>query len=255
MLAKERRDIIRHILDTEKTVTVKKLAIELKVTMETIRSDLEYLSNKNYGIIKVHGGAYKIDTFDKSIPIQLREQVMVKEKETLASIASSFIHDGDILMLDSSSTSFCIAKQINKKQIKATIITNSLTIINLVSNNPLIKVICLGGTLTNNSNAFRGNFTIDLLSKLHAEKVFLSPTSISMDFGLSHDNEIAAQISSKMIKNSDKVFLIIDHTKFDKSSLTKIASFDEIDYLITNKKPNPEWLNFLKGKEILIKYN
>ncbi len=255
MLAKERRDQIKHILDIEKTVTVKNLAADLKVTMETIRSDLDYLSKKNFGIIKVHGGAYKIDTFDKSIPIQLREQVMVKEKETLAAQTMQFIKDGDILMLDSSSTSFCIAKQLNIKQIKATIITNSLTLINLVSHNPLIKIICLGGTLINNSNAFRGIFTIDLLDQLHGEKVFLSPTALSLDFGISHDNEFAAQVNSRMIENSDKVFLVVDHTKFGKSSFTKICDFDKIDYIITNKKPSKEWLDLIKEYNIILKCN
>lgn len=253
MLAKERRDQIKNILDIDKTVLVKNLATNLNVTMETIRSDLDYLSKKNFGIIKVHGGAYKIDTFDKSIPIQLREQVMVKEKEALGKIAISFIKDGDIIMLDSSSTCFCIAKQLNVKQVKATVITNSLSIINLVAANPLIKLICLGGNLVNNSNSFRGNFTIELISKLHCDKAFISPTSISMDFGLSHDNEFAAQISKKMIENSDLVFLVVDHTKFGKSSLTKISDFSKIDYIISNKKPNIQWIDFIKSKNTNLK--
>ncbi len=255
MIAKERRDQIKTILDKEKTITVKNLAALLNVTMETIRSDLDYLSKKNFGIIKVHGGAYKIDTFDKSIPIQLREQVMMKEKESLANISTSFINDGDIIMLDSSSTSLCIAKQLNLKQLKATIITNSLSIINLVSNNPLIKTICLGGNLTNNANAFRGNITIDNLNKLHCDKTFISPTSISLDFGLSHDNEFAAQITAKMINNSDVAFLVVDHTKFGKSSLTKIEDFNKIKYVITNKRPSKEWTTFFKTKSIILKCN
>jgi DeoR/GlpR family transcriptional regulator of sugar metabolism len=253
MLAKDRRDQIKDILDTQQTVLVKNLATKLNVTMETIRSDLDYLSMKNFGIIKVHGGAYKINTFDKSIPIQLREQVMVKEKELLAKIALSFINDGDILMLDSSSTNFCLAKELTIKQLKTTVITNSLSIINLLSNNPLIKLICLGGSLTSNSNSFRGNITIESISKLHCDKAFVSPTALSMDFGISHDNEFAAEINRKMIENSDSVFLIVDHTKFGKSSLTKIADFDKIDYILSNKKPNKDWTSFIKNKEIHLK--
>ncbi len=253
MLANERRDKIKTILDKEKTITVKDLAQKLKVTMETIRSDLDYLANKNFGIIKVHGGAYKIDTFDKSIPIQLREQVMVKEKESLGRIAISHIHDGDVIMLDASSTSFCIAKQLNNNQTKTTIITNSLSVMNIVANNPLIKLISLGGTLVPNSNAFRGNITTKTLSDLHADKAFISPTAISLDFGLSHDNEFAAQITKQMIKNSTEIFLIVDHTKFGKACLTKIDSFDSINYVISNKKPNKDWLNFLKSLQIKFK--
>lgn len=253
MLANERRDQIKSILDKDKTVTVKILAQKLNVTMETIRSDLDYLSNKNFGIIKVHGGAYKIDTFDKSIPIQLREKVMIKEKETLSKIAIKHIHDGDIIMLDASSTSYCIAKQLNNSQIKATIITNSLSIMNIVSNNPLIKLISLGGILAPNSNAFRGNITINTLANLHADKAFISPTAISLDFGLSHDNEFAAQITKEMINNSKEVFLIVDHTKFGKSCLTKIDSFKSVDYVISNKKPNKEWINYFKSLQIRLK--
>lgn len=254
MLANERRTIIKQILDEEKTVTVKVLSNKLNVTMETIRSDLDYLSKKNIGIIKVHGGAYKIETFDKSIPIQLREQVMVKEKESLAKIAIKYIHDGDVIMLDSSSTSFCIAKLIIKNQIKTTVITNSLSIINIVSNTPQIKLICLGGTLIYSSNAFIGTTTIENLSRIHADKAFISPTAISMDFGLSHDNESAAQINRIMIRNSSSTFLIVDHTKFGKACLTKISNFDVVNYVVSNKKPNNEWIDFFNSKDIIFKH-
>lgn len=254
MLANERREKIKLILDKEKTVTVKILAQELKVTMETIRSDLDYLSKKNFGIIKVHGGAYKIDTFDKSIPIKLREQVMVKEKDSLGKIAIKFIQDGDVIMLDSSSTCFYIAKQLNYTQIKVTLITNSISIINIVANNPLIKTISLGGTLATNSNAFRGNITTNNLRTLHADKAFISPTSISKDFGLSHDNEFAAEISKIMIENSDSIYLVVDHTKFGKSSLTNICSYNSINCIITNKKPNSNWISLFKEKGIMLKY-
>lgn len=253
MLANERRDKIKQILADEKTITVKKLSTRLKVTMETIRSDLDYLSKQNIGIIKVHGGAYKIDTFDKSIPIQLREQVMVKEKEALSKIAIKFIHDGDVLMLDSSSTSFCIAQLLNKNQIKATVITNSLSIMNILSKNPQIKLISLGGTLVYSSNAFRGAITLTNLDKLHADKSFISPTAVSKDFGLSHDNEAAAQIAKLMIKNSNETFLIIDHTKFGKSYLTKIADLEKVNYVISNKKPSTDWIEYLKSKNIKLK--
>ncbi|MGD1821916.1 MAG: DeoR/GlpR family DNA-binding transcription regulator [Pleomorphochaeta sp.] len=254
MLANERRNQIKKILDKEKTITVKVLAQKLNVTMETIRSDLDYLSRKNIGIIKVHGGAYKIDTFDKSIPIKLREQVMVKEKESLAKIAIKYIHDGDVLMLDSSSTSFCIAKLLKQNKVKSTVITNSLSIMNIVSSSPFIKLISLGGTLISNSNAFRGNTTLSNLDNLHADKAFISPTAISTDFGLSHDNEAAAQILKKMIKNSDTNFLIVDHTKLGKSCLTKISNYDPINYVITDKKPSDEWISFIVTKEIILNY-
>lgn len=254
MLANERRDIIKQILDKEKTITVKVLAQKLSVTMETIRSDLDYLSKQNLGIKKVHGGAYKIDTFDKSIPIQLREQVMIKEKEILAKIAIQYIHDGDVIMLDSSSTSFCIANLLISNNIKSTVITNSLSIMNIVSNSPHLKLISLGGTLVHSSNAFKGGTTLLNLSNIHADKAFISPTAISIDFGLSHDNEPAALITEKMIKNSSSIFLIVDHTKFGKACLTKISNFNTIDYVISNKKPNKEWIDFFNQNDIICKY-
>ena len=53
-----------------------------------------------------------------------------------------------------------------------------------------------------------------------------------------------------MKKQADKTILLIDHTKFNKSSFIKVFDFKDIDMVITDEKPNEEWIEYLKKNKV-----
>lgn len=123
MLAIERRNAILAKLAAEGKVLVSNLSKEFEVTEETIRRDLEKLDNDGLAR-KTYGGAIKNDNFNIDLPFHVRKQTNVESKQYIASLIANMIHDGDYIMLDSSTTALCVIKNIlHKKNI--TLITNS----------------------------------------------------------------------------------------------------------------------------------
>lgn len=250
MIAPERKDQILKLLKRNKNVTVKDLSKKFNVTMETIRADLEVLCKENSYITKVHGGAYYKETVDNVIPFKLREKVMVEEKIAIASKSSQLVRSGDIIMLDSSSTSDLICKSILELKIPVIIVTNNGSIMELCKSAKWVKLVGIGGTFDRSVNAFNGYFALDCISKYHCDIAFLSPTAVSKDFGLSDDNQNEAAIRQSMVKLSKTVVLAVDNTKFNQNKLSQICTFDDIDTVVSNEILSDDWMDFLKTKHI-----
>ena len=250
MIAQRRKQEIIKLLKKNKTVTVKEIADTFNVTMETIRSDLEYICENNKNIVKVHGGAYYKDLPGNGIPFQLRAKIMINEKKVIAQKCSLLVNSGDIIMFDSSSTCDLIANAIVKREIPVVTITNNLSIITLCGNIPWIKLIAIGGTLDRRVNAFNGNDAIQELSKYHSDLTFLSPTAISQSYGLSDECQEEGEIRKIMVNNTDKVFLAVDTTKFDKTKIFKISDFTKVDTVISDKPLTNSWAKFFNDNKI-----
>ena len=250
MLPKERRNQIEEIIVIEGSATVKALALQFEVTMETIRNDLDHLCKKDPNIIRVHGGAYRVQNAERVIPMMLRESIMIEEKLRLADAAVNLFHHGSSIILDTSSTAVHVAQKLIERKLQVAIITNSLPIINLLSSQEQIKIISLGGNYNRVFKSFTGPTTIDSLSNYHADYSIISPTKLSMDTGLSDDNQDIATIRKAMSIQCERCVLLVDHTKFDGSELFNISDFSHINQIISDAPPRSEWNEFLKIRNI-----
>ena len=51
-----------------------------------------------------------------------------------------------------------------------------------------------------------------------------------------------------------KTIMMADHTKFDRTSFVKYCSFQQIDILVTDRRPADEWMELLEEYQIRILY-
>ena len=143
MLALERQKKILETLNADGVVTVSKLSVELNVTEETVRRDLEKLEAKEL-LRRTYGGALPVDDGNFEFSLEKRKGLNIEAKQAVARKAIQFIATGDTVFLDASTTTFCMAKELkNMKNI--TVITNSIRVINELSGIEGIKVIAVGG--------------------------------------------------------------------------------------------------------------
>ena len=249
MLAIDRINAIVEILKENKSVMVNDLSNKFNVTEETIRRDLEKLEVQNK-IVRVHGGAYLFEGFEKGAPVSLRKQFLIQEKKRLGKTCLEYIVDRDTIMLDDSTTSLFIAKEIKECELQLIVITNSLDIFVELADCKHVKLIGLGGTFKLSTRSFNGPGTVNSLINYNADKSFISCSSINSKLGMTDHNENEAQIRKIMIQNSVKKFLVIDHTKINKSSTYQFADINEVDYVVTDKAPNKEWEENVKSKGV-----
>lgn len=103
------------------------------VTEETIRRDLDKLEKEGY-VKKTYGGAVLKQKINEDIPFKIREKTNIVQKQKIAKAVAQMIEDGESIMLDSSSTSLMVAR--NLKQYKdLTVITNSVEVLIELSRN------------------------------------------------------------------------------------------------------------------------
>ncbi|SET18623.1 transcriptional regulator, DeoR family [Natronincola peptidivorans] len=253
MLAVERRKNIMAMLQENHVVVVPELSKLLNVTEETIRRDLEKLEKEGF-LKRTHGGAVLNESSGIDLPFSLREITNVEGKEAIGNKVAEFIHDGDTIMLDSSSTALQIAKYIKQKK-NITVITNSVNILLELTNVKECKVISTGGILRPHSLSFVGHLTESALGKYHVDKAFISCKGIDMKKGISESNEMESEVKKKMVQNAEKVFLVVDSTKFDKTSFVKLLQLSEIDAIVTDESPSDPWEKYLQNAGIEVIYS
>lgn len=250
MLAIERKSEILATLQREKSVLVAELSQKYDVTEETIRRDLDKLEKEGY-VKKTYGGAVLRQNTSTEIPFKVRERTNKREKQMIARLVQELIEDGESIMLDSSSTSLMVARNL-KQYRKLTVITNSVEILLELSNCKNIKVISTGGELRESALSLVGRQAEQMLQRYNVDKVVLSCKGVSMEKGVTDSNEPEAQIKSTMRECAKTAIWAIDSTKFDKVSFVQLARFKEGDIVVTDRPLESRWMEFLSDYGIRV---
>lgn len=252
MLAIERRNAILAKLQDERKVVVSELATTFNVTEETIRRDLDKLEKEGMAK-KTYGGAVLSENLNLDLPYTVRKKANVEGKTYIAQVVSELIEDGAHIILDASTTALAVAQKIKEKN-DITVITNSIEIILELSDKPGFKVLSTGGMLKEGSLALVGYQAERMIGTFHVDMAIVSCKGIDIEHGLTDSNEADAEVKKSIIKSSNRKILAVDSTKFDKISFTTICDFDDIDVIVTEKKPDDRWIKFAEQKNIDIIY-
>lgn len=212
--------------------TVKELSEKLFISEPTVRRDIILLQQKelitrNRGIVTL-----KTHSPDQRIPLFIRQLEQNEEKKTIAIKAASKIKDGDVIMLDASTTAFYILPLLTSFK-KILIITNGAkTALEAVSMG--IRTICTGGEMTLESFSYIGPDAEATLGRYNADIAFFSCRGISDD-GVATDNSIMENNMRRiMIKNSKESYILCDKSKFSKTYLNTLCKVEEISGLISD---------------------
>lgn len=247
MISTIRRNNIKNLMLEKKNMTVTELADIFDVSCQTIRRDLHFLEDEGF-VSVAYGGATLEKRVKAHISSQILKSIFVENKTRIAKKCNEFIHDGDCIFLDPSTTALHICDYITNKNI--TVITNSLNVLSQLSGYDNITLISTGGSFQHNSSCFLGRTAINSLSNYYVDKAFVSCSSLSIDKGLSDGDEQLADIRRLIIKNSNNVYIVADHTKYGKVSFVHICGFDDVDAIVVDN-PLPEaWHSFCAENKI-----
>jgi DeoR/GlpR family transcriptional regulator of sugar metabolism len=232
MMAEERRMQILQIVRSAGRVRVSVLARRFSTSAVTIRNDLNELHQRGL-VLRSHGGAVLPDKILRESPVHERLKAYSDEKRRIGAMAASLIHDGETIILDSGTTSLEIARQIKKKQ-GLQIITNGVNIAAELLDARDAQLFIVGGTVRGESASICGRFTEEMIEQFSADKLFLSGAGCDLDFGVSGANLEETMVNRAMLRISREIILVADSSKFSKRSMSRIASFTEIDTIISD---------------------
>ncbi|WP_298594637.1 DeoR/GlpR family DNA-binding transcription regulator [uncultured Mitsuokella sp.] len=247
MLGAERRQRIMDILGEDGKVYVAKLATEFQVTEETVRRDLEKLECQNL-LQRSYGGAVPSEATSADVSFARRSSQNQASKLQIAEAAHSLIHDGDTIMVDSSTTCQMLLNRLAKKQ-GITVITNSIRLM-YDFRASAFRMVCTGGNFRASSCSLTGPVATRMLAGYHADDTIISCKAIDLAGGLMESNDSESEVKEIMMQQARRVILLVDHSKFDKTALVRFGDIGSLSYLITDREPHEEWKKFLAETKV-----
>ena len=251
MLAAERRRIITQRIQATGQVVVSALSAEFAVSEETIRRDLENLEKEGIAV-RIYGGAVLAGNDRVAPPYSIRKNTNVEPKVAIATLLAQQLHDGDALMVDESSTSAYAVRAIRHLK-NITLITNSVELLREMTGQDTWHIISTGGSLKPDVLALVGPHAERTVQSYHARCAILSCRGINEKLGLADSNDDVVHIKRAMMASCDSTVLLVDHRKFDREGLVALAPVSQVDKLITDRAPSPEWQKRLEnaGVEVI----
>ncbi|MDO5590385.1 MAG: DeoR/GlpR family DNA-binding transcription regulator [Lachnospiraceae bacterium] len=252
MIAIERRNGILEKLQEDKRVVVSELSQLYKVSEETIRRDLERLEKEGL-CIKSYGGAVINENNNMEMPFNVRKKSNASGKQKIAEMIAGMVEDGEHILLDASTTAVYIAKALKNKK-NLTVITNSIEVLIEVSDRTDWNVISLGGNLKEGFLATVGVATIAAVREYKVEKAIVSCKAFDPEDGFYDTGDEFAKTKRAMVERGQTKIMAIDSTKFGKSAFAKVMDTEEVDLIITDRKPQKSVLKACEGKGIRCMY-
>lgn len=228
MSISKRQEQILGLLNENGFMTVEKLSELTYTSASSIRRDLTKLQNM-YFIRRTHGGANILNA-NQVAPLNNRLSKNIVAKRKIAKKAESLICDGQIIMLDGSSTVGFLIPHIAKYKDITLFTNNMITAINAI--NYGIKTHCIGGSSVNNSAVLAGPQSYKAVSEIHPDILFFSSYALDKNGIISDPTEEENYIRSLMLANTRKSVFLCDSEKFNQKSLYMLASLDDIDVAV-----------------------
>jgi len=228
------------------TASIAELCEVFDVSLNTVRRDIRILMDK--GIIeKVHGGV-RTTLYDELIPFPVRNVANITQKISIAQKAAELVADGDIIFIDTGTTTLQMISALKDKYI--TVITNNLQFIIQALPYENISIISLPGKLSRKNNSFYGFNQAQFMEYFNVKICFMATAGISLDRGITHPSVSEGQFCEYVIEHSDHTVLLADHTKFDVVSLFTYAKLEMLDVIITDLMPSQEYQKSFKANNI-----
>lgn len=248
MLTEERYSIILETVNKQRSVKLSDLCVLLDTSESTIRRDLNALAEKGM-LTKVHGGAIALDDSFAFIEhnVEEKSKLFAGEKEAIAKFAASLVSNGDFVFLDAGTTTEKMIDYLPERN--ATFVTNGLIHAKKLAQRGF-KVFIPAGEIKLTTEAIVGAECVLTLQNYNFTKCFMGVNGISLSGGLSTPDKNEASIKTAVLNNSQKIYVLADHSKFDKVTSVTFAPLNR-GKIITDKLEDRKYLTKASIKEVL----
>jgi DeoR/GlpR family transcriptional regulator of sugar metabolism len=248
----ERQKKILDLLEQRENARVSELSELLGVSVATVRRDLNKLREMGE-IERFHGGAVISLPSTPEPPVIQRSGENIAEKERIGIAAAALVQDGDVIFIGSGTTALEVARNLVGRK-NLTVITNALTVVNMLSNEASITLVTTGGIFRRSELSFIGHLAEHALSELRPQKVIMGIRAISLQDGLTNDYLPEVNTDRAIIHAASEVIVVADHSKFGKVSTAFVAPISAIHKLVTDDSTSKEIIAGIQaqGVEVIV---
>ncbi len=244
MNQESRRALIRKLVASRGECSVEQLAAELGVSGMTVRRDLQALCEDGR-LIRTHGGATLGERATFEFAFLDRVNKNQEAKTAIARAAVQLVGDARSVMLDGSTTTLAVARQLRGRS-GLTVITTSLPAAAQLQHEPGIDVLLPGGYIRSASPDLTGSLAESNLELLRAEIAFLGADAVDDRGNVFTNPPDNSAVLLKMAASAQRVYVVADHTKLGKTALRRFGQLTQWAGLITDEACDPDFVDQLQ---------
>ena len=253
MLIPQRQSRLRELLQRRGMSDLDSLAAELRVSQSTVRRDVEAMVAE--GVVRrTHGGVVWLGDSNAPARPYAFDQRMgyeIDAKRAIAQAAKQLVRPGETILLDGGTTTFYLAEELVGTPLQ--IVTNSLPIANLFTNDELVELVLTGGLTYPRYGVLLGPTAESVLATIHTQTMFFSVAGVHGN-SLYNQNLLLVQSELRMMAQSQRVVLLADSGKFGQQALARLCAIDAIDVVVSDARLAKEHQKLVRdaGCELIV---
>jgi DeoR family transcriptional regulator, aga operon transcriptional repressor len=240
-----RYQAILDALQQSGSIAVEELSARLKVSVVTIRRDLDDLAQQGL-LNRTHGGAvsghplfYEPFKNDRSFMEQVKR--LADEKHRIGRAAAAMVQPGETIAITPGTTTAEIVRGLPFHS-NITVVTNTVNIAMELSKRKDINVFVTGGHLRGDWFSLVGATAVQALNNLLIHKLFIGADGLDAEWGASCHNADESEFNGALIRRARRRIAVVDHTKFNVVAGWRICDINSIQTIITDTGASDEMI-------------
>ncbi len=227
-------NLLKHV-QAQNPSTVDQLAVQLGVTVQTVRRDIHRLSDAGL-LARFHGGVRLPNSTIENIAYHHRENLNAQGKRRIAEAVALAVPNDCSLFINIGTTTEAVAKAL-MQHTGLRVITNNINVAAILSRNQACEVIVAGGVVRSRDQGIVGEATVDFIHQFKVDIALIGISGIEPDGSLRDYDYREVKVSQAIISHAREVWLAADATKFHRNAMVQVARLEQVDRLFTDQAP------------------
>lgn len=215
-------------------VEVEALADGFNVTTQTIRRDLNLLSERGLAA-RIHGGARFTNSIS-NVGYEERRSHANAAKEAIGARTAALIPDSCSVMLNIGTTTEQVARALAGHD-ALVVISNNVNVINTLIGSSAKELILAGGAVRQTDGAIVGEEAVAFISRYKVDYAVIGASAIDLDGAVLDYDSREVSVARAILRNARTRILVSDAQKFERSAPVRICEIAEIDVFVTDRPP------------------
>lgn len=243
---------ILELLGERGAITLPELSSTLHISPATARRDLSDLADQRL-LVRTHGGARLLDRRGE-LPVSLRDTRFQDAKRVIGEHVAGLVPRQRLAVALSGGTTTASVARALASHDQLTIVTNSLTIAQLVTSLPQLKVVMTGGILRPESLELVGVLAENTFTAINVGLAILGTDGVTAAGGVTTHDETEARTNNAMFTHAQRTIVVCDGSKVGKLALAQVAPIELVDLLVTDSSADAAALAAIReaGVEVVV---
>ena len=233
MLSAERKRLILESAGRDGRVVAAELSRRFGVSEDTIRRDLRELAAEGL-LHRVHGGALPLPKPPVAVSYALRAGQAAEAKAAIAKAAASLVRAGQVIAIDGGTTPLQVVQHF-PPDLRATVVTHSLPVLDALAGRAGIELIAVGGRVFGDALVTVGPVAVDAYRSLRPDLCVFGVAGIDVEAGVTALNQEEALVKRAMVEHATQVVAVAAADKLGTAGAFAVAPVSRVSHLVTDK--------------------